>query len=93
MKIKDLFNQGEPVLSYELFPPRRDGDLDKLFDTVEELKGTNPGYISITYGAGGSTQDLTFDIARRLKDAGVTPLVHFTCVGHGKESITRQLDE
>jgi hypothetical protein len=58
------------VLSFELFPPKRDGDLEGLFRTVEELKRLSPDFVSITYGAGGSTQGLTYDIALRLKAAG-----------------------
>jgi methylenetetrahydrofolate reductase (NADPH) len=87
MKIIDIYKSKRSVLSFELFPPKRDGDLEVLFRTVEELKRLAPDYVSITYGAGGSTQNLTYDIALRLKTAGVLPLVHFTCVGHSQEEI------
>lgn len=87
MKIIDLYQSRRPVLSFELFPPKRDGDLEGLFRTVDELKKLSPDYVSVTYGAGGSTQNLTYDIAVRLKDAGVLPLVHFTCVGHSRQEI------
>jgi methylenetetrahydrofolate reductase (NADPH) len=87
MKIIDLYQTGRSVLSFELFPPKRDGDLEGLFRTVEELKRLSPDFVSITYGAGGSTQGLTYDIALRLKAAGVLPLVHFTCVGHSQGEI------
>lgn len=87
MKIIDRFKTGRSVLSFELFPPKRDGDLEALFRTVDELKGLSPDFVSITYGAGGSTRDLTYDIALRLKAAGVLPLVHFTCVGHSRTEI------
>lgn len=53
MKISELFLKKSRVLSFELFPPKRDGNLEGLFQTVEELKKLNPDYISITYGAGG----------------------------------------
>jgi methylenetetrahydrofolate reductase (NADPH) len=91
MKIIDLFKTPRPVLSFELFPPKRDGDLEGLFRTVGELKRLSPDFVSITYGAGGSTQSLTYDIALRLKDSGVLPLVHFTCVGHSRQEIRELL--
>src|SRR5665213_1904687 len=70
MKIKNLFVQKKRVLSFELFPPKRDGNLEGLFQTVQELKQLGPDYISITYGAGGSSRDMTYDIAIKLKEAG-----------------------
>lgn len=93
MKIRDLFDQKPRVLSFELFPPKRDGNLEGLFQTVEELKKLNPDYISITYGAGGSTRDMTYDIAVRLKQVGVLPLMHFTCVGHSRNEIRQLLEK
>ncbi len=87
MRIHDLFQRKKRVFSFELFPPKRDGSLDSLFQTVEELKRLGPDFISITYGAGGSTRDLTYEIAVRLKSAGVLPLVHFTCVGHSRAEV------
>jgi methylenetetrahydrofolate reductase (NADPH) len=87
MKIIDLFSKPKPVLSFELFPPKRDGNLENLFQTVLELKELNPDYMSITYGAGGSSRDMTYDIAVRLKSLGILPLMHFTCVGHSREEI------
>ncbi|MGH7739018.1 MAG: methylenetetrahydrofolate reductase [NAD(P)H] [bacterium] len=87
MKIIDLFSRKEKLFSFELFPPKRDGNLETLFETVTALKAMAPGYISITYGAGGSTREMTYDIALRLKASGVLPLVHFTCVGHSRDEI------
>jgi methylenetetrahydrofolate reductase (NADPH) len=87
MKIIDLFNQHKPVLSFELFPPKRDGNLEELFQTVLELKQLAPDYMSITYGAGGSSRGLTYNIAVRLNSLGILPLMHFTCVGHSRGEI------
>jgi len=87
VRIIDLFKSPEKLFSFELFPPKRDGNLEILFETVEKLKAMKPGYISITYGAGGSTRDMTYDIALRLKNSGILPLVHFTCVGHSRDEI------
>jgi methylenetetrahydrofolate reductase (NADPH) len=91
MKIIELFLRDKPVLSFELFPPKRDGNLEELFKTVLELKELAPDYMSITYGAGGSSRDLTYDIAVRLKNMDILPLMHFTCVGHSKEEICQIL--
>src|SRR5579863_5069136 len=83
MKIRDLFDKKKRVLSFELSAPR-DGNIDGLFQTVEELSKSKPDYISITYGAGGSSRDMTYGIAVRLKEVGALPLMHFTCVGHSR---------
>jgi methylenetetrahydrofolate reductase (NADPH) len=93
MKIKEVFTRKKRVLSFELFPPKRDGNLDVLFQTVQQLKQLGPDYISITYGAGGSTRDTTYDIAIRLKESGILPLVHFTCVGHSQFEIKELLNK
>lgn len=92
MKIIELFKKPEKIFSFELFPPKRDGNLETLFETVQVLKKMNPGYISITYGAGGSTRDMTYDIALRLKNLDIVPLVHFTCVGHSRAEIRELLE-
>lgn len=93
MKIKQLFTPQKRVLSFELFPPKRDGNIEGLFQTVDQLKKLSPDYVSITYGAGGSTRDMTYDIAVRLKETGLLPLVHFTCVGHSRSEIKQLLDK
>ncbi|HUO56805.1 MAG TPA: methylenetetrahydrofolate reductase [NAD(P)H] [bacterium] len=92
MKISGLFTQKPRVLSFELFAPKKDEDIEKLFQTVEELKKLQPDYISITYGAGGSSRGKTFDIAVRLRETGITPLVHFTCVDHSREEVRQLLN-
>jgi methylenetetrahydrofolate reductase (NADPH) len=92
MKISDLFRQKKRVLSFELFPPKRDGNLESLFATIEELKNLRPDFVSVTYGAGGSSRDLTYDIALRLKNTDILPLVHFTCVGHSRLEILKLLE-
>jgi methylenetetrahydrofolate reductase (NADPH) len=93
MKIIEIFKQKPRVLSFELFPPKRDGNLEGLFQTVEQLKKLKPDYVSITYGAGGSTRDMTYDIAVRLKETGLLPLMHFTCVGHSRSEIKQVLNK
>jgi methylenetetrahydrofolate reductase (NADPH) len=90
--IASLFRSGRPVLSFEVFPPRRDGDVDSLYQAFDELAPLRPDYISVTYGAGGSNVGLHYEINARLVRLGITPLAHFTCVGQGRDAIRSQLD-
>ena len=67
--------------------------MEALYKVFEELKPLKPDYISVTYGAGGSNKGMAFQISSYLLKMGVTPLAHFTCVGHDKASVADQLDE
>lgn len=82
MKIPELFAKKKPVFSFEIFPPKRETGLDKIYDTVEQLAVCKPDFISVTYGAAGSlVNNYTCDIASRIKhDYGIEPLAHLTCV-------------
>lgn len=93
MSIASLFQAGRPVLSFEVFPPKKEGDLEALYRVFEQLKPLNPDYISVTYGAMGSNKGMAFQISAALLKLGITPLAHFTCVGHDKAEIAGQLDE
>lgn len=90
--IRDLFNTGRPVLSLEVFPPKREGDVDALYAVFDRIAPLKPAYVSVTYGAGGTNVGLHYDITVRLLKLGITPLPHFTCVGQGKAQIREQLD-
>lgn len=92
MPIKDLFKSGQPVLSLEVFPPKREGDVDALYRVFDEIAPLKPAYVSVTYGAGGTNVGLHYDITVRLIKMGITPLPHFTCVGQSKAQIKDQLD-
>jgi methylenetetrahydrofolate reductase (NADPH) len=87
MKIDKIFSSKKPVISFEFFPPKRDGNLEKLFEAIEDIQSIHPDFVSITYGAGGGTREMTFEIAIRMKRIGVCPLVHLTCIGHTREEI------
>ena len=93
MKILDRFQLGRPIISFEVFPPKRDGNVEALFETIHELRALEPDFISVTYGAGGSTRDMTYEIAVRLVDLGTLPLVHLTCVGHSRTELAHMLDQ
>ncbi|MGV7930251.1 MAG: methylenetetrahydrofolate reductase [NAD(P)H] [Spirochaetota bacterium] len=93
MKIIDLYRE-RFVVSFEIFPPKTPQGEDGLRQALADLSGYQPQYISVTYGAGGSTQAKTLELALRLRDTlGILPLVHFTCVGAGRAEIRRYLDE
>ncbi len=100
MKLIECYQQNKPVLSLEVSPPRRNAPIDtvaQIFDTLHRLVELNPSYISVTYGAGGSTRGNTVEIASRIKnDYGIESMAHLTCVGHSRQdidSILKQMAE
>jgi len=91
--IEEKIAEGEPVFSFEVFPPRTVGGTEGLFDTIEELAELEPDYISVTYGAGGSTTKSTLDIARKIQDRfGITCMHHFTLVNQTIEELSRHIE-
>ncbi|MDD6037102.1 MAG: methylenetetrahydrofolate reductase [NAD(P)H] [Lachnospiraceae bacterium] len=95
MKIREVYRQKKPVLSFEIFPPKRDTTLKSVDETLEVLCGLNPDFISVTFGAGGSaTNSLTVGLAKKIKkEYGVEPLVHLTCINYTREEILAFTDE
>ncbi|MCM2334471.1 MAG: methylenetetrahydrofolate reductase, partial [Anaeromyxobacteraceae bacterium] len=98
MKISDILRfareRGEPVFSFEFFPPKTDDGVKALFETVEALRPLAPAYVSVTYGAGGSTRAKTVELVKRLKrESEIEPLAHVTCVGASRDEIAGVLDE
>ena len=94
MLIRDLFCQKKRTLSFEVFPPVREGNLESLFKTVAELKELKPDFISVTYGAGGGTRDKTIEIASRVQNEfGSEALAHLTCVAATRDDIARIVEE
>ncbi|MEN6463236.1 MAG: methylenetetrahydrofolate reductase [NAD(P)H] [Syntrophomonas sp.] len=94
MKIKELYQSKKPVLSLEVFPPRIDYPLETVFKTLDNLKLLDPGYISVTYGAGGSNRARTVEIASRLKkEYGIESQAHLTCTGHTRSEIESVLSD
>ncbi|MEZ5122718.1 MAG: methylenetetrahydrofolate reductase [NAD(P)H] [Solirubrobacterales bacterium] len=93
MHIDTLFDQGEPVFSFEFFPPKTPEGEANLFRAVEELHALDPAFVSVTYGAGGSTRDKTLDIVTRIRrDHGLEAMAHFTCVGATVDELRATLD-
>ena len=62
MLVKDILNSKKTCISYEFFPPKQEDDWDRLFQTISDLMPLDPAYVSVTYGAGGSTRDRTHDL-------------------------------
>ena len=95
MKLKEIYEQTEPVISFEVFPPKDDSNgekLKKLMKELEILKHYNPSLVSVTYGAGGSTRDKSEEIVCRVKnELKITPMPHFTCVSTSRETIKNYL--
>jgi len=95
MKLTDILAQAKgPLISCEFFPPKTDKGEANLWQCIQELAVINPAYVSVTYGAGGSTQDRTKRIVTRIRhETALTPVAHLTCVGSTREDLAKLLDE
>ncbi|MGZ3460050.1 MAG: methylenetetrahydrofolate reductase [NAD(P)H] [Archangium sp.] len=92
MKIRNRLNPSDPCFSFEFFPPRTDEGTANLLRTLEELAPLEPGFVSVTYGAGGSTRDRTVDLVTRIKrETGIEAMAHLTCVEHTREELRELL--
>lgn len=94
MKISNLFQQKKVVYSFEIFPPKVNDDISKIYDTLTQLKDIRPDYISITYSAGGSKNSRTAELAKIVKDNyGIEPLAHLTCINSTKQEVGKALQD
>jgi len=83
MHIRDILAADETTLSFEFFPPKTEADSDALFENIASLEALQPSFVSVTYGAGGSTRQLTHDLVVRIKTTTtLDPVPHLTCVCH-----------
>ena len=87
MKISDILNSKKVTVSFEVFPPKKQDGFDSVKNTAIQLSRLNPDFMSITYGAGGSTRSNTSDIASVIESCGTTALAHLTCVRLTKEEL------
>ncbi len=88
MHIVESFRTPEPVFSFEFFPPKNADGVEQLFHTVEHLRELEPTFVSVTYGAGGSTRQLTVELVERIKrETGIEAMAHLTCVGATRDEI------
>ncbi len=93
MRIRDRLTQEQPTCSFEFFPPKSPAGVDALFTTIAELRDLAPSFVSVTYGAGGSTRDLTIDLVTRIKrETGIEAMAHLTCVGHSRHELRAILE-
>ena len=88
MHITDIIRSGSPTFSFEFFPPKTPEAAETLYQTIRELEAYMPHFVSVTYGAGGSTRELTHDLVERIQTTTkLDPIPHLTCVCHKEEEI------
>jgi len=91
--IRDIFARRRTTFSFEFFPPRGPAGAEDLFHHIAELEQLRPTFVSVTYGAGGSTRQLTHDLVVRIRsETALDPMPHLTCVGHTTQDIDHILD-
>jgi len=94
MSISELYKRKKPVISFEIFPPNERYPIERVYSTIDELAKLKPDYISVTYGAGGTTRGRTVEIASRIKNIhNIEALAHLTCIGATSAEIDRILQE
>lgn len=93
MHIQDIFQNQKTTISFEFFPPKTEKASEALYETITELESYKPSFVSVTYGAGGSTRELTHDLVVRIKEnTSLDPVPHLTCVCHRESDIEEILD-
>jgi methylenetetrahydrofolate reductase (NADPH) len=89
MHIRDIFAQHPTTFSFEFFPPRTDEGFEELFATIARLQELQPSFVSVTYGAGGSTRERTHDLVVRIhRETSLTAVSHLTCVCHTRDELS-----
>lgn len=92
MKIREMLREDKVTLSFEVFPPKPGADFGKVYHAAMEVAALKPSYMSVTYGAGGSTRSNTVTIARDIQEkAGIEAIAHLTCVGATRKEILETL--
>jgi methylenetetrahydrofolate reductase (NADPH) len=92
MHIHDIFQQHRTTFSFEFFPPRTEQAAEALYETIARLEDLKPSFVSVTYGAGGSTRELTHELVLRIKKSTpIEAIPHLTCVCHREEEIEELL--
>ena len=94
MRIGELLRSGRPSISFEFFPPKTDAGVVNLMETVRSLRILNPSFVSVTYGAGGSSRARTLEVVKRIKgELEIEPMAHVTCVGSTRDDLRALLRE
>lgn len=93
-RIDSLFKKGLPTISFEFFPPKTEAGFTTLFETIDELRQIKPSFVTVTYGAGGSTRGKTIELVERIQnELDLRSMAHLTCVGHSADEIGGIVDE
>jgi methylenetetrahydrofolate reductase (NADPH) len=93
MHIRDIFQNRPTTFSFEFFPPKTDRASDELFQSIAQLQSLGPSFVSVTYGAGGSTRERTHDLIVRIqRETALTAVSHLTCVCHTLDELASILD-
>ena len=93
MQIRELITSGAPSISFEFFPPKSDEAARQLEQTIADLAELRPTFVSVTWGAGGSTREKTIDIVTRIRrETGIEAAAHLTCVGATQQEIATTLE-
>jgi len=94
MKISEILKQVNTSISFEFFPPKSEEGEKQLFNAIKELEKLNPTFVSVTYGAGGSTRDRTRKIVKKIhEETSLTVMAHLTCIGHTKKELLEILKD
>jgi len=94
MRIADRFGRGTPVISFEFFPPKTDAGFAALYATIADLKQLAPSFVSVTWGAGGSTRRKTVELVARIQsEIDITAMAHLSCVGSSRAELLATLDQ
>ena len=93
MRVAEMLADSEPTFSFEFFPPKTEAGVRRLYSTIEHLAELRPGFVSVTYGAGGSTRELTVETTDHIKNRlGIETVAHLTCRGQSVEEIDSVLN-
>jgi methylenetetrahydrofolate reductase (NADPH) len=94
MRIAERLATGRPAFSFEFFPPKTEAGFDALFDTIRDLKPLDPDFVSVTWGAGGSTRRKTVELVIQIqREIGLTAMAHLSCIGSSPEELAATLDQ
>jgi methylenetetrahydrofolate reductase (NADPH) len=94
MRISELYGLDRPIFSFEFFPPKTDAGFNTLYRTIENLKRSGPDFVSVTWGAGGSTRSKTVDLVIQIqRDLGITAMAHLSCIGSKPDQLSETLNQ
>ena len=94
MRVKDILNATKTLFSFEFYPPKSKVEWDKLFLVISDLSYLKPAYVSVTYGAGGSTRERTYELVVSIQEQMGLPVVaHLTCIGSTRDEVCAILEQ